>query len=229
MRTSLATLHVLAKLLLITLPASAFAQIYVCKDENGHTITADHPIPECAKQKMRELDRNGVTRREIPAPLTAHQKREREALEEKQRVDAAVLEEQRLYDRALTTRYRSESEIGESRQKSVELLNEQMRIDTNALALEMKEMHAAEAALMTPAAAKPSTGAPAPKATGQVGTLATRKRLEDASRAVERRLSSIEQRTAEIARTDRKYDLALKRFREIQAALDNSAAKASGQ
>lgn len=199
--------RVLLKLILLVAPASAFAQIYVCKDAAGRTITADRPIAECADRAMRELDRGGMTRREIAAPLTPQQKRERELLEEKKRANAAIAEEQRMYDRALTTRYRNEGDIALGRQRAIDLLDEQMRVDTTSLAREMTEMKAAQAAILV--AAK---------------NMVVRRRLEDASKAVESRLASIEQRTVEIERVHQKFDLALKRFREIKLASEASSA-----
>ncbi len=201
--------------MLLSLPAAAMAQIYVCKDASGRTITSDRPIAECANQPMRELDRNGVTRRQIPAPLTAQQRRERDALEEKQRIEAVALEERRLYDRALTTRYRNEADIDLSRKRAIELLDDQMRIDTNALTRESKELKLAQA--LPPDSAKPAAVA------------AARKRLEDAMRVVESRLSSIEQRKADMDRTHLKFDAALKRFRELQALAEENAAKAAAR
>lgn len=184
----------------ILMPLAANAQIYVCKDAGGRTLTADRPIPECANRAMRELDRSGLVRREIAAPLTPQQKQERAQQEERQRIDAALADEQRLYDRALMTRYRNETDIANARQRALDLLGDQMRIDTNALTLEAKELKAAQV-LATPGAKK--TGS------------AAERRLEDATRTVESRLNSVEQRTAEIARTNLKFDQALKRFREL--------------
>lgn len=187
----------------LVLPAAAFAQIYVCKDAGGHTLTSDRPIAECANRPMREIDHHGVTRREIAAPLTAQQRREREQAEEKKRLDGIASEEQRQYDFALTTRYRSEADIAVARKKAIELLDAQMKIDTNALGREMQEMKAAQAAVL--AAGKNAT------AKGE------RRRLEDAARGVESRLASIERRTADIERTHAKFDQSLKRFLEIKA------------
>ncbi len=189
--------------LLLAAPSSALAEIYICKDSSGRTITADRPIPECADRPMRQLDANGITRREIAAPLTPEQKRTRDALEEKRRIDKAAADEQRLYDNALTTRYRNEDDIALARRRAVDLLNDQMKIDTNAVALESKDMKSAQAVA--------ATGKP-----GAAG--ADRRHLENATRAVESRQASITQRTAEIARTHARFDLALKRFRELRTA-----------
>ena len=193
----------LAVALVLAASACANAEIYMCKDASGRTFTADRPIPECADRSMRQLDASGITRREIAAPLTAEQKRARDVLEERRRVDKAAADEQRLYDNALTVRYRNEDDIALARARAVELLDDQMKIDTVALARENKEMKSAQALL---AAAKPVTLA------------ADRRHLEDAVRAVESRLESISQRLAELDRMHLKFDQALKRFRELAAA-----------
>ena len=189
--------------LVLTASAGASAEIYMCKDASGRTFTADRPIPECADRSMRQLDASGITRREIAAPLTAEQKRARDVLEERRRVDKAAADEQRLYDNALTTRYRNEDDIALARARAVELLDDQMKIDTVALARESREMKSAQAIV---AAAKPVTLA------------ADRRHLEDAVRVVESRLDSISQRLAELDRMHLKFDQALKRFRELAAA-----------
>ena len=189
--------------LVLAASAGASAEIYMCKDASGRTFTADRPIPECADRSMRQLDASGITRREIAAPLTAEQKRAREVLEERRRVDKAAADEQRLYDNALTTRYRNEDDIALARARAVELLDDQMKIDTVALARESKEMKLAQAIV---AAARPVTLA------------ADRRHLEDAAHTVESRLDSISQRLAELDRMHLKFDQALKRFRELAAA-----------
>lgn len=193
--------------LLLAAPSCVLAEIYVCKDSSGRTITADRPIPECADRTMRQLDANGITRREIAAPLTPEQKRARDALEEQRRLDKTAADEQRLYDNALTTRYRNEDDIALARKRAVDLLNDQMKIDTNAFARESKEMK--DAQMIVAGAklnAKPGAGA------------ADRRHLENATRAVELRQASIAQRMNEIDRMHAKFDLALKRFRELRTA-----------
>ena len=199
--------RVLAAICLM-LPLAVSAQIYVCKDASGRTLTSDRPIPECANRAMRELDRSGLVRREIAPPLTAQQKQERELQQERQRVEAAVLEEQRLYDRALMTRYRNEADIATARQRALDLLDEQMRIDTNALKVESKELKSAQARVV-----------PGSKKTGSTDE----HRLEEATHSVENRLNSIEQRSVEIARTNTRFDQALRRFRELSAASGNAS------
>ena len=183
-------------------PVCAVAQIYICKDAGGRTITSDRPIAECANRAMRELDRNGMTRREILPPLTPQEQRARDTLREQQRIETVIAEEQRRNDLALMTRYRNEDDIASARRRAIDLLNEQMQIDTKALTREMTEMKAAQVPVVA-AGNKPLSGK-------------DRTRLEEATRSVERRLSSIERRTAEIDRIHQTFDQSLKRFREIR-------------
>jgi len=194
--------------MLLIAPSAALAKIYVCKDSAGNTLTADRPLPECADRVVRELDTTGITRREIAPPLTPEQKRERQRQEVKQRAIAAEMEERRLYDRALMTRYRNLSDIAIARQRAVSLMEDQMRIDTDALPNEMKEMKAAQAVAATMVNSKSGV---APM---------VQRRLDEAARMVDLRLSSIESRTAEIERVNKKFDQAVKRFSEIKSALD---------
>jgi hypothetical protein len=183
----------------------ATAQIYICKDAGGRTLTADRPIAECADRAMRELDRNGNVRREIAAPLTPQQKQERAVRAEQQRVIAAAQHEQQLYDQALITRYRTEGDVSSARTWAINLLNDQRHLDTTALQREMGEMKAAQAGV----GAKPT-------ATNE------RRRLSEASNAVAARLSAIEHRSAEIERVNAKFDLAARRLRELQSAAKTS-------
>lgn len=185
------------------LASPASAQIYVCKDAAGRTLTADRPIPECANRAMRELDGTGVVRREIAPPLTAEQKRVREEIEEKRRVQLAADKEQKLQDDALITRYRNEGDIAHSRRDALLLLGEQLRIDTAALKQETKELREASAVVKAAAGTKKGPSYP------------DRRRLEDATRSVDSRMASIDRRNAEIVGTNMRFDLTLKRFREL--------------
>src|SRR5215218_3192456 len=87
---------------LLTLsPMAARAQaqkIFICKDAHGRTFTADRPIQECMGRAVKEMDRNGIVRREIPAPLTAEQRRQKELEEEKRKAEEQAAAEQKQAD-----------------------------------------------------------------------------------------------------------------------------------
>src|SRR4051794_24862249 len=97
---------------------SADAAIYMCKDASGRTLTSDQPIPECANRAMRELGSNGVVKREIAPPMTAEERRSKEAAEAKKKKEAAELEEKQKSDHALMARFRNEKDIEAARQRA---------------------------------------------------------------------------------------------------------------
>lgn len=116
-------------------PLAAHGQvIYICKDSSGKTFTSDRLLPECANRAVREMDRNGMVRREIPAPLTAEQKRHKELEEKRLKAETAAAEEQRQVDRALLARYRNEGDIELARKRTLELVQEQIRRESATLA-----------------------------------------------------------------------------------------------
>jgi hypothetical protein len=71
-------LGLLCMLSLAPLPAHAQAKIYLCKDSAGHMLSSDRPISECGDRPTREMDRNGIVRREIPAPLAPREKQKKD-------------------------------------------------------------------------------------------------------------------------------------------------------
>jgi hypothetical protein len=186
-------------------PALAMAQakIYVCKDAAGHTLTADRPIAECSSRPMREMDRNGITRREIPAPLSAEEKRKAEEEARARRAEADAAAERRRNDRAILARFRSEDDIVDSGRRNVAIVQENVKRETQTLAAAQRRQQEAEAELALLAAQ-----APRPANLQQ--------RLEEVDRAVSgsrRRLGDYE---AEILLIDTRTDAMLKRFRELR-------------
>ena len=104
--------------LLLALP-SLRAQLYVCTDARGRTITGDRPPPECADRPVRELRSDGSVRRVIEPPLTPEQKAAREAEAKRQREEAERQRAQMRRDLALLETYASETEIEETRNRAL--------------------------------------------------------------------------------------------------------------
>lgn len=110
------------RLLFVALLAAApvaYAQLYVCTDARGRTITADRPPPECADRAVRELRTDGSVRRVIEPPLTPEQKAAREAEAKRQRDEAEKQRAQMRRDLALLETYASEAEIEETRNRAL--------------------------------------------------------------------------------------------------------------
>jgi hypothetical protein len=108
----------IAVALLVAVPL-AQAQLYVCTDARGRTITGDRPPPECADRAVRELRTDGSVRRVIEPPLTAEQKAAREAEARRQRDEAEKQRSQMRRDLALLETYASEAEIEDTRDRAL--------------------------------------------------------------------------------------------------------------
>jgi hypothetical protein len=188
-------------LLLAGLPMLAQAEIYICKDASGKTLTSDRPIPECQDRKVRVLGTNGMTQREIGPPLTEEQKLQRQAEEEKRKAAAAVADEQRRQDRALLARYSKESDIEVARGRAVEPVNDQIKREEVSIATAEKNLTQARAE----AAAQPK---------GKVPSNLQRK-IDDLGQQIADSKKIIGERKDEIAQINARFDQSVKRFREL--------------
>lgn len=207
--------HTLSMLSLLLFAASAHAEIFVCKDASGRTLTSDRPIPECKDRSMRVLGESGTTKREIAAPLTAEQKKQKEEEEAKRRAEKLIADEQRRQDRALLARFKSEGDIESARKRDLELVREQIRRDE--IALDVKGKYLLEAQKE----AEFYKGKPMPANLTQ--------KLELTEQAIQDSKRNIAEKQGEIGKINEKYDATLKRFRELTAPAQASAAASSAK
>lgn len=191
-------------------PLAAHAQvIYICKDTAGKTFTSDRLLPECANRAVREMDRNGMVRREIPAPLTAEQKRHKQLEEERLKAEAAAVEEQKQADRAMLARYRKEADIESARKRTLELVQEQLKREAGTLAA-LEQDRADVQKKIDQANKKPIAAA-------------LQSRLAESEQSIAAVKKKILAYQAEEAQINRKFDATLKRYRELTG---NTAATA---
>lgn len=179
------------------------AQIYLCKDAAGRTITSDRPIPECADRAMRELDRAGRTRREIRPPPTAEERRQTELHEEKRKADELAAEERRRNDRLLRSRFRNEADIATTRARSIEVIDEQLKRERTILAAAEKQQQKTQSDID----ALRKRNAPIPTSMQQ--------QLDDDVQAVSDAMHKIQESESEIVQVNAKYDAMLRRYREM--------------
>lgn len=194
MKGAVKTLFFLSMLMV----ASAQAKIYMCKDASGKTLSSDRPIPECADRPVREYSNNGSKHKDYAAPLTAEQKRALELQQERIKAEQAAAAEQKRSDRALSARYRSEDDIAAARKR-----------DTDLVSIQITQYKAA------------LHGAEKEQAAGlekqQQGTLspamqAKQDRLQQKVQDLKKHIKDSE---VELAQMNEKYDLTLRRYREI--------------
>jgi len=188
--------------LAIFIVSGAHAAIFMCKDASGRTLTSDRPIPECADRAVREYGNTGVVKRDIPAPLTAEQKREKQLQDDKKKTELIAAEEQKKSDRALSARYRSEEDIAAARKRDTSIISDQIAQQKKALFEADKEWKEAQA----PVESKKKKGVvPA-------GMQYKLDRADQSVRDLKIRLSESE---VELAQVHAKYDLTLQRYRGI--------------
>jgi hypothetical protein len=105
--------------MLLLAGGSVHAQLYVCTDARGRTVSSDRPPAECADRTVRELRSDGSVRRVIEPPLTPEQKAAKAEEEKRQKVEADKQREQMRRDLALLETYANEDEIEESRNRAL--------------------------------------------------------------------------------------------------------------
>lgn len=184
------------------MPFALQAQIIMCKDAAGRTYTSDRPIMECSGRAVREFGSNGVLRREIPAPLTAEQKRQKQLEEEKQKADEAALAEQKQADRAMLARFGKEGDIEVARKRTLDIAQEQFKRQTEAVAAAEKQLQQVRSEM-----AKVKNPKDVPP-----GLL---RRSEESSKALGEQKKKSQDIETEIAQINLKYDAMLKRYREL--------------
>lgn len=199
------TAYITYAVVAIVYGAEAQAQkIYQCKDAGGRLITSDRPIPECDKAPMKELGRDGLYRRDIAAPLTPEQIRQREEAAEKKKLEEIAKRDQERRDSALLTIYRNEQDIEHARQRALKQLETDVATSKNRSAQNARELQMLQ---------KEVAGygkRPVP--------LDIQRRLADVQTAAKAESSLQTELQGHLVKMNLKYDQELARFREITGA-----------
>lgn len=193
---------------LCLLPWVVHAQVFMCKDAAGKTISSDRPIQECAGA-VREYASNGQLRRTIPAPLTPEQKQQKLAEEEKRKTEEAILAEQRRQDKAILARYSNVFEVNAARKRALEQAQERKRRETVTLADSEKKLVDAKAEMA--AFNEKNKGKKLLTPQGLV------QKIESIETSIQDGKKILEEQDALIAQINAKFDETLKRFNELTA------------
>jgi hypothetical protein len=106
---------VLSKTLLpFTLVLAAFpatAKVYCCTDDNGHKVCGDILPVQCQTRAYEELNRFGMIKKKIEAPLTPEQRIQRDAELERQKAAERATVEQARRDRVILANYSSVADV----------------------------------------------------------------------------------------------------------------------
>jgi len=191
--------------LLALAPLTVHAQkIYMCKDAAGKTLTSDRPIPECSGN-IKELDKQGIVRREIKPPPTAAEKEQMKKEEEQKKADDLAAAERKRNDKAILSRFRNEEDIAVARKRNVDLMQDQIKRENTAIANLEKKRKDVEAQM------------PAAKGKKNVEA-ALNKSIEEIDAAIKDSKKRVQDYEAEAAQINANYDQTLKRYRELTTA-----------
>ncbi|MES2932246.1 MAG: DUF4124 domain-containing protein [Pseudomonadota bacterium] len=197
-------------LLLAAAPLVAQAQIFICKDAAGRTLTADRPIPECANQPMREISKAGVLKQQIPAPLTPEQRRQKDIDDEKHKAEELAAAEKKQNDRILLNRYLTMAELETARKRSMEQWKEKLSVSNGALAIAQRQ----KKEVQTEIATVKTKNVPQ----------SLRNKSEQADMTIENETKNLRVVEVGIAEAAARFDDMIKRYRELTAAKEAASA-----
>lgn len=123
---------------LMGLALPAHAEIYVCIDASGRTITHDRPIVECLDREQRVLNHDGSLNRIMGPSMSAEERAAAEAAERRQRLQQQARLEQLRRDRNLVQRYPNEA----AHQRARDLALDQTRVVTRAAQERLAQLEA---------------------------------------------------------------------------------------
>ena len=199
-------------LVMCGLSASAYAEIYSCKDESGRVLTSDRPLAECGNRTIRLLRTDGLQKGEIAAPLTVEQRAQKEIDDQKRRVQENALREQKQYDRALIAAFPSVQALEASRKRQVGEIMQEITAAKKRIEFKYPDLEAANAELEFY-----KTKPPPASLKNKIQTAAHSILVED---------ELIATKNAEIAMLNKKYDTDGKRLRELMDPVTGKLAQA---
>ncbi|MCX9156007.1 hypothetical protein OPU71_07690 [Niveibacterium sp. 24ML] len=122
------TLALLAALLWAPTTFAAGERVFCCDDAAGRKVCGD-PLPvACYNRAYREMSRQGITTRDIEAPMTAEE-RIRKLADEKAKRDAEErVAERRRRDKALVESYGSADEIEARKTSTLATANQELSV-----------------------------------------------------------------------------------------------------
>jgi len=199
------TIKLWLSLYLALVPWAVDAQIYLCKTASGQTISSDRLMPECSDRPVREFASNGALKRDIPAPLTAEEKHQRQQEEAKRKLDLAALEQQKKNDRAIIERYSTEADVEKARKRAIDTIQEQIKKRKMLITAANKQVKQVTEDMELHS--KKKNGPPAE----------LHHKLEQAKQMEKEEALAIATHEADIVQVNERYDQTLQRFRELMS------------
>lgn len=191
----------------LLLSVRANADFYTCKDNSGHVISSDRPIPECADKSTQVFKENGTLKAHIPAPPTPEQRKAAEIQEQQREKDAQHQEELKREQLFFISHYPNENAIELARTRELDAINAKIAIET-------RNLESATAILNNNQKMLPNV----PK--NQVAKIReTQARIDDMTQSVQESTRLIHSYQAEAANINQQFDATHKRYLEVVTAI----------
>lgn len=163
--TSLLVLTAAFALLSVTAQAEPApgGKIKKCQDASGHWHYGDSADDMCRHSKIVEINEQGLTTKEIAAPLTAEQLKQQENNKATLEAEKKVAEEQARQDQILLSTYGHEDDISYVRDRKIADTEAQIQSSQKTLTA----LHSTEKRIQAQAADEQRGGKPASAATAK--------------------------------------------------------------
>ena len=179
-------------------------RIKKCQDAAGKWHYGDTADEECAHSKVYELDKSGVKRKEIAAPLTDAELKANEQNREQIEKERKAAEEQQRRDQQLLATYAIEEDITMTRDRKISDIESQIHASQETL----KSLHTSLTRLQAQAAEEQRGGKPV--------TPQTAKTIENNKAQIARHEALIQKMKKDQEATRTQYQNDLERFRELK-------------
>jgi hypothetical protein len=123
--------------------APASGTIFTCTDAQGRKLTSDRLIAECIGREQRVLNRDGSVQRIIPPTMTADERAEFEAREQRRSAEVKAQQEAVRRDRNLLQRFPNEAPHTKAREAALDDIRKSVQTSEarlKALAVERKPL-----------------------------------------------------------------------------------------
>jgi hypothetical protein len=138
-------------------------RIKKCQDAAGKWHYGDTAAAECAKSRITEISEQGIKKKEIAAPPTEQELKEREARKDEIERERKLAEDKKRRDDLLLSTYGHEDDIGYSRDRKLAQIESSIKASEDTL----KSLRAALARLEAQAADESRGGKPVPAPTAK--------------------------------------------------------------
>lgn len=181
------------------------ARIKKCQDEKGVWHYGDSADEACAKSKVTVIDDKGLTRKEIAAPLTEEELKERERTKAAREAERKAREEQAKRDQLLLATYGHEDDIDVARDRKLAMIDAQIKtiestLTTLRATLTRMQAHAGQE-----------------KKSGGKDGAQTEKDIEKTEAQIREQEKSLAARRQEQETIRQRYAEELKHYREVKA------------